>query len=539
MKVYQALAHALADNGARTLFGVIGDANLMLVDSFVREVGGRYVAAAHEAGAAMMAIGFGGSGAGLGVCTVTHGPGLANSLTALIEGVKSTMPMVMLCGDTAVLDRDSNQNIAQRELVLATGAGFEQLRDATTVAVDVATAIRRALAERRPIVVNAPIDLQAYETEYAPAPYRAPQMASVPLDGRDIDDAVGVIAAARRPIVLVGRGARDAHSLAAICRLAERIDAPLATTLKAKDAFVGHPYNLGIFGSLSATPALDAISDSDCVLAFGASLNRFTTIDGALLRGKRTVQINREPGEPGRLWRPDVPIVGEPSAVADRLVHWLDVAEIAGSGWRSEALAAAIAAYRPDNPSAGDSAGAIDIVEALRFLDSALPASRMLVTDAGRFVGQAWRHIAVPGPDGFLPAGGFGCVGLGMAQAIGAAMARPDLTTVLAVGDGGFMMGGLAEFNTAVRHGINLVVVLCNDGGYGAEHVQFRDRGMDPALSLFDWPDLSQLARALGGDAVTVAGRDDLARAASAIAARERPLVIELRLDPDRIPPIK
>jgi thiamine pyrophosphate-dependent acetolactate synthase large subunit-like protein len=158
MKFHAALARALADNGVSVMFGVAGDANLYVIDAFARNHNGSYIAAANEVGAVLMALGYGSVSGRLGVATVTHGPGLANTVTGLIEGVKGQAPMLLIAGDTAADDRDNAQNIAQRELVLATGAGIEQLRAPKTLARDVAMAIQRAQAERRPIVLNVPVE---------------------------------------------------------------------------------------------------------------------------------------------------------------------------------------------------------------------------------------------------------------------------------------------------------------------------------------------------------------------------------------------
>ena len=98
------------------------------------------------------------------------------------------------------------------------------------------------------------------------------------------------------------------------------------------------------------------------------------------------------------------------------------------------------------------------------------------------------------------------------------------------------MMGGLTEFNTAVRLKQDLVVILCNDSAYGAEHIQFLDRHMDPALTEFDWPCFADVATSLGGSGMVVRSDEDLQAAIDAIETRDRPLLIELRLDPHDVP---
>ena len=535
LKVHQAVARALVDNGVTTLFGLMGEGNLYLTDSFIRACGGEYVSASHEAGAVLMGLGYSLVTGRLGVSTVTLGPAMTNTITALIQGVKSSTPLLLLCGDTAPEDRDSIQSVSQRDFVIAAGAGFEQLRSASTVAQDVATAIRRAIVERRPVVLNMPTNLQWGDTEYLPIRVRIPENKAFVPTGEELDNAIGIIAAAKRPIVLAGRGAISAK--ASILKFAERIDAPLATTVKGKDLFSGEDFNLGIFGTLSTAAAVDAIIESDCIIAFGASLNTLTTSHGTFLQGKRVIQVNPEATEVGKNAPVDAGLIGDPEATADLLVYWLNEAEVPGSGARTDDLKRKIAAEPRDFPTAESSAeGTVDYRHAVWRLDQALPLDRILVVDGGRFGRHVWKTFRTPGPRSFVPTTDFGSIGLGFGYAIGASIADRSRPTVLIIGDGGFMNGGLAEFNTAVRHGSDLVVILCNDSCYGAEYLHFERRGMDPSVSLLQWPDLAPVAIALGGEGVIVRCEADLDLAEAAIANRRRPLLIELKLDPSRMP---
>lgn len=538
MKVHSAIAKALIDNGIETMFGLIGDANLYVVDSFVREFGGTFVAAANEAGATLMALGYATVSGKVGVATVTHGPAVTNTLTGLVEGVKGQTPMVLICGDTAVDNREASQNIPQREVIIATGAGFEQLRSPSTLTQDVATVLRRAMLERRPVALNVPIEFQWLDVEYRSVILRIPETRGFVPAGIDLDNGVGIIAGAKRPIVLAGRGAVNTEARAALVRLAERTGALLATTLKAKELFLGEDYNLGVFGTLSTPVAMEAIMESDCIIAFGASLNSRTTSHGTFLKGKRLVQCNAEPIEIGKSIMPDAGLVGDPALVADAIVHWLDEAEIAPSGFRNEALNRRLKAYSPVADLSDTAVGGIlDVHKVLAFFNEVVPTNRVLVTDGGRFCGAPWRMMNVSEPGSFLYTLNSGSIGLGLSYAIGASYAVKDRPVLLVTGDGGFMLGGLAEFNTAVRHNVDLIVVVCNDSSYGAEHVQFRNKNMDPALSIFDWPDFAPVADALGGKGVTVRTVQDLESAARSIEERDGPLLIDIKLDPDRMPP--
>jgi thiamine pyrophosphate-dependent acetolactate synthase large subunit-like protein len=537
LKFHAAVARALRDNGVDTLFGLLGDANLFLVESFVREQGGRFVAAAHEAGGALMGLGYSAISGKTGVATVTHGPGLSNTMTALVEGVKATLPLVLVCGDTAAGDRGHPQKIDQRAFVLTTGAGFEPLRSPKTLAEDVATAFCRAAAERRPIALNVPIDLQWLDVEYRPAPHEEPERSGSTVSGQELDDAAGIVAAAKRPIVLAGRGAIAPAARLALLRLADRTDALVATSLKGRDLFAGLPHDLGIFGTLSGPQTLEAILESDCVVAFGASLNRFTTDQGALLRGKRVVSVNAEAGDTAKFAKPDACVVGDPAVVAGAMVRLLDEAEIPPSGYRTEWLARTGGIKPTEPPARPHRPGTIDFPRALRRLDEIVPADRVVVTDAGRFAYETWKTIRTRDPRHYLLTMNSGSIGLGLPYAIGASVAAKDRLVLLVTGDGGFMHGGLAELNTAVRSKCNLVIIVFNDGSYGSEHVQLCDRNMDPGLSVMDWPDLAPLAEALGATGVTVRSMEDLERAASAIQRRQGPILVDVKIDPDAMPP--
>lgn len=528
MRVYQALAKSLKDSGVGTMFGLIGDANLFLVDAYVKEAGGTYVSAANEIGAAIMALGYASGTGQVGVVTVTHGPATTNVLTPLIEGVKGRLPLLLLCGDTAVEDSENLQNVSQRDLIVATGAGFEQMRSPGTALRDLSAALRRAIVERRPVAFNMPVNFQWEEIEYERVTLSLPNISGLVARGDELDNAVGIIASARKPVILAGRGA--SHAREELVALGERIGAPLCTTLKGRDLFKGERFNLGIFGTLSTPLAIDEIIASDCVVAFGAGLNHFTSSDGSLLKGKRLVQVDVDPLAIGRHWRADAAVIGDAAAVAAEIRQLLDMAEIPVSGVRNEAVEVGAYVHPADFQDISNDR-TIDPRMVLLRLDACVPQDRIVVTDAGRFVPESWKYVSSPGPASFHLTLNFGSIGFGVPWAVGASYAAPDRPVLLITGDGGFMHGGLNEFNAAVRHGRDLIVAVINDGGYGAEEIQFRSREMSPSSALFQWPELADIAVALGGEGVTVRTREDLELAVQAIGRRTRPLLIDIKID--------
>lgn len=529
------MGRALVDHGVDVVFGVMGDANLFVVDAMVRQLGTRYVAAAHEASAVLMAEGFARVGGRLGVATVTHGPGLTNAFTALVEGTRNRTPLLLVTGDTAVEDVDNYQDIAHGQVVDATGAGFQQVRSGPSIGRDVAQAVRRAHVERRPIVLNIPVELMWADVDYIPEPRLAPDEPASGPSPEVLDRALGIVASANRPLILAGRGAVSAGARKALTRLAERLGAPVAATVLAPGFFRGEPCDLGVFGTLSTPVASEAIATADCLVVFGASLNYFTTSRRALLEGKRVVHVDVDASSIGRHVPVDAGVTGDARTVAEAMVALLDDAGHVPSGFRSDQLAGQLdaeAAARREFEDPPDTS-ALDPWDVTRRLDRLLPSERTVVVDGGRFMRNALT-FPVEDPRAFVTTHGFGAIGLGMGNAIGAAIACSDRPTVLLIGDGGFMMGGMAEFHTAVRNSLDLIVVVFNDSCYGAEHRQFWARDMDPGLSLHEWPDLVAVATACGAQAVRVEALDDLGAVSELVEARSgsQPLLIDVALDP-------
>ncbi|TAL76991.1 MAG: thiamine pyrophosphate-binding protein [Burkholderiaceae bacterium] len=536
MKVYEAIARGLWDLGCTELFGVVGDGCVYVIDSYRRDCNGHYVPAVHEGSAVLMAQGWARVAGKVGVAAVTHGPGLTNTVTALVEGVKAGTPMVLLAGDTPATDREHAQNVNQPALVAATGAGFEPLRGPETVAEDLARAFYRANIEHRPIVFNVPVDFQWQDVEYQKPYLRLPETRSVIASSNDMDDAIGIIASSHLPVVIAGRGVSDPEAEAAVLRFARRIEAPVATSLRGKGLFVDDPFHLGISGTASHEVALDVIGRSDCLIVFGASLNKYTSGERGLTRDKRIIQINPLASEIGRCTPVTVGLVGDPGLTADAMVKWLDEAEIPGSGARNDDLLAELKSYHEQARTKlmhRTPAGTVDLYELSFALEEALPKDRVFLTGSGRFMFAFWNVISVPNPRSYVDGNGLSSIGVGEATAMGAAKAAGDRPTLLVTGDGGFMLSGLSELATAVAEQLDLVIVVANDGSYGAEHIALSMHDMDPGLSLLPSRDFARIAEAFGCQGLTVTSSAELQTAMAAVAKRDRkrPLVIDVKID--------
>jgi thiamine pyrophosphate-dependent acetolactate synthase large subunit-like protein len=226
-------------------------------------------------------------------------------------------------------------------------------------------------------------------------------------------------------------------------------------------------------------------------------------------------------------------VIGDAAATAQALLVELERRGVDGAARRTPALADEIATRRWRDEPFEDSAGA-DVLDPRTLsiaLDDLLPMQRTVVVDSGAFMGWPSMYLRVPDAAGFVFPQAFQCVGLALGNAIGAAIARPDRLTVAALGDGGALMS-LPEFETLGRLGLPILVVIYDDAAYGAEVHHFAPMGEAVDLAQFPDTDFAALAQAAGCHGSTARSLDDLADLRAWLAARDRPFVLDAKVDP-------
>ena len=530
MKVYEAVAHALVDAGQELVFGLLGDGNMQYC-ALYQDLGGRFFGAIHEGSAVSMADGWARETDRVAVVSVTHGPAVTNTITALTEAVRAGTPILLLTGDTPER-RDFVQHIDLPTAASLAGATYRKVLRPEHAGDDIARALRHVAVTRTPMVLDVPQPLLNQDTDYHPSRFARALPAVPAAAAEDLDTALGIMATARRPVVLAGAGAVRSGARDELVALAEALGAPLATTLLAKDYFAGVPGHLGVCGTVSHDTAVDVLSSADCLVVFGASLNQYTAAHGDLVRGKAIVQCDADPTALGRHFPVDAGVVGDARTTAAAMRAMLKDADVVPTSFNTSGLQRRLAERDPRADFTTTAAeGFVDMRTAVLELDRLLPESRSVVTDVGRFMGAPWKYLHVAGGGRFHHTVNFGSIGLGLATAIGAAVADRAGLTVAVAGDGGVAMSYM-ELATAAREQLPLVVVVLDDGCYGAEYTKLVEAGLDPAYSLLQSPDLAGVARSLGCHAVTVTSEDGLSEAAKLVAEGSLPLVIDVRADP-------
>jgi thiamine pyrophosphate-dependent acetolactate synthase large subunit-like protein len=505
--VYDILARMFLNEGVDTCFSLLGDANMNWATRMA-DGGCKMIYVRHEHCAVAAAMAYARKSGQVGVATTTCGPGLTQVVTALPAAVRARLPVVVFAGEAPLGKAWYNQGIDQSPLITATGAAYHALHDVARMPTQIRDAFVQARMERRPVVLGVPFDLQdkpwtGGDTLPAPSPDMIPHVGPIPPHPDDIAAAVTRIAGANRIVVMAGLGAT--HAAAEARKLADKLDALLATSLPARGLFAGDPFSLGLAGGFSTDIARDLLGQADLILAVGCSLAHHNSDGGKLFGQAHVIQIDTRPTvqSQGRIAAHSH--IGADAALG---LAALDAAlPPRAASWRTDALADLIASTPADATPRRPETGVHDPRDVVTALETALPADWEMVNSSGHC---SYYFAQMPSRpyDRFLTIREFGAIGNGIAFSIGVAAARPESTVVLFDGDGSVLMH-IQELETMVRHGLKIVICVLNDGAYGSEIHKLRAEGLDDAGAVFGRTDLAAVARGFGASGHRI---DDLAQ---------------------------
>ena len=530
MRVADALGAAVAQLGVRDCFGLVGSGNFHLVNA-MGAAGVRFIAARHETGAVTMADAYARASDRLGVSTVHQGPGLTNALTGLTEAAKARTPLLLLAAEASA--PLSNFFLDVESVARAAGAEHRRLRAPAGAVDELGEAARLAITDRRTVLVSMPLEVQSAECDQ-PSPIGAPS-SPPPLrpSAGDVEALAGLLRSAERPLLLAGRGAVLSNAREPLERLAEQTGALLATSAVADGLFAGNPWSIGISGGFATPLAAELIEASDAVVAFGASMNMWTTRRGHLLGpSAKVAQVDLEGHLLGAHRPVDVAVVGDCAETARAVSAALG--SHSSQGRRTEKTADAIrhGGWREQlfEDVSGD--GRIDPRALSIALHGLLPPDRTLAVDSGHFMGWPPMYIDVPDGRAFVFTQSFMSIGLGLATGIGAGIARPGRLTVIALGDGGAVMS-LPELETLGRLRLDALVVVYNDASYAAEVHHFAHEHVAMDSVTFPDTDFAALGRSVGLEAATVRSLADLEAVRDWLErGRPKPMLLDAKVVP-------
>src|SRR6187549_2906957 len=498
LRVYDILAKAFTQEGVRMCFALLGDANMNWAARLAGQ-GCHMLYVRHEHCALAAAMAYARKNQDVGVATVTCGPGVTQLITALPAAVRAHLPLVVFAGEAPLKSGWYNQELDQAPIINATGAAYHRLHMPERMPVAIRDAFLQARRERRPVVIGIPFDLQDRPWDGRtdlPRPSREllPRPSPMPPHPDDVASAAKLLAGAERVVVLAGLGAVEAGAGDACRALAAKTGGLLSTTLPARGLFHDDPFCIGISGSFTPEVGLEYLKEADFVIAVGCSLAYHAGGGGQLWPKAKMLQIDIDPVAVSQGQE-----VARHHLRADaRLgVEALTAALPARKGsWRSDAMARRIRDSKPDSHVVAVEPGLLDPRDVVEALEKALPREWEMVNSGGHC---SWFFAQMPSrpQEKFLTIREFGAIGNGISFAMGVAAARPDRTAVLFDGDGSLMMH-VQELETIRRHGLNMLIVVMNDGAYGSEVHKLRSEGMREDGAVFGYCDLAGIARGFG-----------------------------------------
>ncbi|QUL79825.1 thiamine pyrophosphate-binding protein [Brevibacterium sp. SMBL_HHYL_HB1] len=538
------VAHTLTTH-ITEVFGLMGNGNAYFLDALLTSTSANYTPVRHEAGAVVAADAHFRTSGRIAAATTTYGAGFTNTLTALAEAAQANVPLVLVVGDEPT---SGPRPWDVDQIAMASAVG---VRTYTVGRVDAAaatvTAIEHALTYRVPVVLAIPYDVATVDIGTIPEVPGPAGAAPLAPDSEfaqvSLDRLAEELSAAKRPLLLAGRGAWLAGATTELGELAAATGALTATTALGRNLFPESEFDLGVAGGFGAPAAMERIRQADVAVVFGASLNQFTMRFGELFHPSTSVwQVDTDDratnSRVGGFIRSDARLAA--GQLVSRLRTCAPEPDSRGSGpWRETVDTAADRAYEAGTEFASD--GRLDPRAAAARLGELLPSDRVVVSDGGHFIAWANMFWEPSAPDRMAMVGtAFQSIGLGWHSVAGAARANQDSTIVLTTGDGGGAMA-LSDLDTAIRSAAGRgIAVVFNDAAYGAEVNLYGLKGLDKTPMLIDEIDFAALGTAAGGQGVVVRTLADLDAVdewnATPVEDR-RFLVLDLRISPDVIAP--
>jgi acetolactate synthase-1/2/3 large subunit len=535
--VARALVDQLVIQGVRRAALVPGESYLAVLDA----LGDSDIALTvcrHEGGAAMMADAWGRATGAPGVCFVTRGPGAANAFVGLHIAAQDCTPLVMFVGmvNRSVRGRDAWQEIDLQRAFGGVAKWVVDLDDPDRVAETLSRAFHLAISGRPgPVVVGLPCDVLSMIDRGVDAPPVA-VVESCP-DAGSLAALRNLLAAAQRPIVIVGGSRWDEASRAALHGFAEAFALPVATSYRRGGLFdAEHPNYAGDLG-LGPNPKLIArIKASDLVLLLGGRLGDVPSQQFSLFPlpdpQVPLVHIHPDPDELGRLYRPTLAIAASPRRFAPALAMLEPLDACAWAGQAGQAHRDYLDWSRTATPQPGD----VNLGEIIIWLREHLEKDAILCNGAGGYA--AWLHRFYRFADlnaHIAPASA--TMGYGPPAAIAMKQLYPHRRVVCLAGDGDFLMNG-QEFATMVQYDLPITTIIIDNQSYGSIRLS-QERAFPGRVIGTDLknPDFAAYARAFGGFGAAVERTEDFAGAFRAAEASGLPSIIHVKVSVECMTP--
>ena len=537
------VVRTLKDIGVKHVFGYPGGAVLDIYDALYAQNDVEHVLVRHEQAAAHMADGYARSTGLTGTVLVTSGPGATNTLTGIATAYMDSIPMVILSGQ--VPSMHIGEDAFQETDMVGCSRPIVKHSFLVKRAVDIPEAIAKAYyiastGRPGPVVVDLPKDIVNVTEEH---PYVFPTDVTMrsynpTLKGhnKQIKKAVSTLLEAKRPIIYVGGGAITAEASELVTEIAEKLQAPVTSTLMGLGAFSSvHEQFVGMLGMHGRLEANKAMHNSDCILALGARFDdRVTNNVEKFCPHATIIHVDIDPASISKTVAVHVPVVGSVDKVAEQLLEQMgkvdakdQKAKLADwwqqiNQWRERQCLA----YQKDSKL-------IKPQEVIEALYKHTHGEAYVSSDVGQHQMFAALYYPFAKPRRWINSGGLGTMGFGLPAAMGVQMAHPDAISAVVTGDGSIQMN-IQELSTCLQYNLPIKIISLNNRALGMVR-QWQDmiyKGRHSHSYMDSMPDFVKLAEAYGHVGIRVTDPAELDEAmARCFAMKDRLVFMDIEVD--------
>jgi len=531
-----AVAQCLRNEGVRHVFCVPGESYVAVLDGLYSIPEIQLITNRQEGGACFMAEGYAKATRTTGVCLVTRGPGATNASIAIHSAKYDSVPLVLLVGQVSrsARGREAGQEIDYTHFFGTLAKWVIEINDARQVPQIMARAFHIARSGRPgPVVISLPRDMLEEDAKIAmidPYPPARPDP-----DAKLVEEVVGRINAARKPVLVVGSGTQYAGARQELIDFSEKFQLPVLTSYKRQDAFPNsHANYIGNLANANKHARTVVSNEADLVVVIGSRLNQQTTGSFAFPRpGQPFIQVYADEQTIGQNLRPDMGIVADAKGALTAALNYQGPKPNENrAGWIAEHHAAQKRYCTPsERPTP-----LVSMERVMADLKAVLPADAITTTDAGSFGQWPQRYLEFDHADSYISPT-LGCMGPGVPSAVAAKLAHPNRLVVAHAGDGGFLMTG-QEMATAKQFGADIITIVYNNAGYNSirMHQEAQYPGRQYGNDLVN-PDFAALGSAYGALGLKVTRDEEFLPAFKQAMAANKSALIEVVTDLEFVTP--
>ncbi len=537
------LAKTLYDMGVRDIFTLAGG-HINPIYKACTDIGIRLIDTHHEQGAAMAADAYGRVTRTPGVCLVTAGPGLTNALTGLAGSYLSNSPMILIAGRSGIEENDtmSLQEIDQMAMVRPITKWARTIYDINRIPEYVSIAYKTAITGKPgPVYIGTSYEVLYPKTEQkdlSSYDLSIPATSYEPSDSK-INEVLGLVSKAKKPIVIFGSGSWYSKSETGLEEFIKNLNVP-AFTLNMGRGIIPDKYCFGPASPSSPKGFKKIAGEADLILLLGIRLSIYIGFGNSFNKNAKVIQVDINPDEISRNVKADCSVISNLSSFISKMNTQFkkDTGKLNFRDWYKQASKIKQNSYKNFSKTVLNSRKkAIHPAKVAKVVSDFLGEDGIAVVDGGDC--QSWTDTTfeVNNPGHYVKGGPLGCMGVGIPFALGTKAANPDKKVALITGDGAVAMNFM-EIETAVKHKLPFVVVVCNDSAWGMTKHQIeitypkvkKTQGVELGFVEFD-----KIAKAMGGNGETVTEINKLEPALKRAFSSKIPYVINVKTDPEAV----